>query len=91
MKRQLLTFIIVFGTVMGSSAQNGGLFQYGPAVDESFYSNLYIEITPNLPSHNQDTDQSAPLGCGSGLLMGLGLAYALLSRKRSMDRGDLFH
>lgn len=36
---------------------------------------------PNLPGHNEDTNQNAPLGGGVLLLVGFGVVYARKKRR----------
>lgn len=36
---------------------------------------------PNLPGHNEDTNQNAPLGSGVLLLVGFGVVYARKKRR----------
>jgi hypothetical protein len=37
---------------------------------------------PGFPDHDQDTNQTAPLGSGALLLIGLGAAYALKKKSK---------
>jgi hypothetical protein len=96
MKKTLLTIAIALGLSFTAFAQNdgGGLFRYGAVSDESCYGSAYSEdfnlnrdpILPDLPlQHGSDQSQSAPLGGGVLLLIGLGTAYAI---RRAEDRRE---
>lgn len=89
MKKTLLTIAIVISLNFTVFAQyeGGGLFKYGEVKEEPIYElNLdYLDFTlkldptlPNLPLQHGSTDsQSAPLGNGVLLFIGLGAAYAI--------------
>lgn len=80
MKKLALTTIIFLSLGFGAMAQEGGLFGMGPTKSEE--SGLMNRGGfPNLPGHGETTDQPAPLGTGTMLMLGLGAAY-LVSKKR---------
>ncbi len=85
MKKLALTFAIVLGLSLTTFADpnQGGLFQRGEATEptpDAIYG-IRTAGMPNLPVHNQDANQDAPLGSGIALLLGLGGAY-LVGKKR---------
>lgn len=89
MKKLALTIAIVLGIGLGAFAQ-GGLFQYGFVSDEEYYGSAYWALDennrnqgllPELPYHNLNENQDAPLGSGALLLIGFGAAYALRKKK----------
>ena len=84
MKKLALTIAIVLGLGLASFAQ-GGLFQRG-AIDEEYtlYRDGGTFNSPILPGHGLEDDQSAPLGSGIVVLMGLGAAY-LVGKKRNEE------
>lgn len=81
MKKIFLSLALVLAMGLTASAQEG-LFDYGPSRGTS---NSYRDGEPAglmLPSsHGQNDDQTAPLGTGTALLLGLGAAY-MISKKR---------
>ena len=89
MKKISLTIAIVLGLSLTSLADpsDGGMFQRGYVTTERDASTIYgirevrTPIQPNLPDHNQNGNQEAPLGSGIALLLGLGGAY-LVGKKR---------
>lgn len=92
MKKTLLTIAILLGLTMTSFA-DGALFQrnYNAETGKSGYVyfgskyNLYGKEnvpTPLLPSHGMDDDQSAPVGSGIVVLMGLGAAYMVAKKRK---------
>ena len=85
MKKLLLTVAIIFGLGIGVYAQ-GGLFQYGAVSDEEYYGagDRGGGTAPllGLPSHGQTDNQTAPLGSGIAVLLGLGGAYLLAKRRK---------
>lgn len=86
MKKTLFTLAIVLGLLMTSSAQEKGLF--GRAPQESYgysYRNGENSDDPGfgLPGgHGLEGDQSAPLGTGTALLLGLSAAYLVSKRNK---------
>ena len=91
MKKIALTIAIVLGISFSSIAQEmgGGLFQYGAPVEEestNYFFSYNREgglIVPGLPgSFGSDDNQSAPLGSGTLLLIGMGAAYAAAKRRK---------
>lgn len=71
------------------STNDRGLFNQWFVSDENYYGAFggtawspYDPLTPNLPGHGQTDNQAAPLGGGTLLLVSLGAAYALKSRRR---------
>ena len=94
--KKTLAIAIALGLSFTVLAQNdgGGLFRYGAVSDESYYGSAYCEdfnlnrdpILPDLPlQHGSDQSQSAPLGGGVLLLIGLGAAYAI---RQAEDRQE---
>ena len=89
MKKLAITLAIVLGLGLTSLADptDGGMFQRGYVTTERDASTIYgiREVRtpgqPNLPNHNQEGNQEAPLGSGIALLLGLGGAY-LVGKKR---------
>ena len=89
MKKLALTFAIVLGLGLTTFADptEGGMFQRGYVTTERDASTVYgiREVlrtgNPQLPNHNEDGNQDAPLGSGIALLLGLGGAY-LVGKKR---------
>ena len=94
MKKTVITIAILFGIVIGASAQyfdngnprqGGGLFGYGDVSDEYIYgagSTGGTPMFPNLPTHFNDGNQDAPLGGGALLLIGFGAAYAMSKKNK---------
>ena len=92
MKKLTLTIAILLGITMTTFA-DGGLFNRGNNAENGQASgyiyfgakaevdNAVSPAMPLLPQHGQETNQSAPLGSGIALLMGLGTAY-LVGKKR---------
>jgi hypothetical protein len=78
MKKLALTFAIVLGLGMASFAQDGGLFNRGYQEGEEGLR----EVTPIFPGHDYDENQSAPLGSGALMLIGLGAAYAMSKKNK---------
>ena len=76
MKKVVLTIAIVLGLGMASFAQ--GLFNRGYAEDGA-KDGLTL---PSLPAHEQNTNQTAPMGSGALLLIGLGAAYAMTKKSK---------
>ena len=88
MKKLAMTLAIVLGLGLTSFADpsDGGMFQRGYVTTERDASTIYgirevRTIQPQLPNHNQQGNQEAPLGSGIALLLGLGGAY-LVGKKR---------
>jgi hypothetical protein len=88
MKKLALTIAIVLGISLGSFAQ-GGLFQYGEVSEDNYGSAWFAldqnkvnrdPLLPGLPGHEENGNQTAPLGGGALLLIGFGAAYALKKR-----------
>ena len=85
MKKLALTIAIFLGIGLSTYAQDGGMFQYGEKTDgegnTTWYSlgqnGMLRDFLPGLPDHDQDGNQTAPLGSGALLLIGFGAAYAL--------------
>ena len=79
MKKLALTTLLLLSLGFGAMAQEGGLFGMGPTkAEETGLMNR--DVFPNLPGHGETTDQPAPLGTGTMLMLGLGAAY-LVSKK----------
>ena len=88
MKKLILTLTVFLGISLSINAQTmgGGLFERGAVSDEEFYGAGGFRdgpLMPNIPGHNKDTNQDAPLTGGLLLLAGLGAAYAL--KKKNED------
>ena len=92
MKKTIITLTIILGMTMTSFA-DGGLFQRGYNAKNGFSGYTYFGATemgdrttdplmPGLPAHGENTNQSAPVGSGIAVLLGLGAAY-LVGKKRS--------
>jgi hypothetical protein len=92
MKKTIITLTIILGMTLSTFA-DGGLFQRGNNAKNGFsgYSlfgskpgddNNDTEIYPLLPIHDLDDDQPAPLGSGIAVLMGLGVAYMVVKKRR---------
>ena len=85
MKKLIITTAIILGLAMTSFADpnGGGLFQRGDTPNKGMSMRDNSNM-PMLPSHNQTTNQNAPLGTGIAVLVGLGAAY-LIGKKRSEE------
>ncbi len=82
MKKALITTIVVLGMSLGAFAQ-GGLFQYGEVSDQDYAAGNRDGISLTLPTaHGSSNDQTAPLGSGTLLLVGLGAGYLLREARR---------
>ena len=91
MKKLSLTIVIVLGLSFNSFA-DGGLFHRGSNARNGqasgyIYFNAKDPVTrdggtPLLPPHGSDDNQSAPLGSGIAVLMGLGAAYLVGKRRK---------
>ena len=91
MKKLTITIVILLGLTMTTFA-DGGLFKrgYNAQNGSSGYNyfgakaegdNAGSPAMPLLPQHGQETNQSAPVGSGIAVLVGLGAAY-LVGKKR---------
>ena len=81
MKKITMTLVILLTLTMGAFAQ-GGLFGKGQTRDGNDFANNRDGFI-NLPSdHDLTGDQSAPLGSGTVLLLGLGAAYLATKKNR---------
>ena len=92
MKKLTLTIAILLGITMTTFA-DGGLFNRGYNAENGYsgynyfgakaeVDNAVSPATPLLPQHGQDTNQTAPLGSGIAVLMGLGAAYMVAKKRR---------
>ena len=91
MKKTIITLSIILGITMTSFA-DGGLFNRGNNAKYGqnsgyIYFNAKDAVredvaTPLLPSHGSDDNESAPLGSGIAVLMGLGAAYMVAKKRR---------
>ena len=93
MKKTIITLTLILGITMTTFA-DGGLFNRGYNAENGQASgyiyfgakaevdNAVSPATPLLPQHGQDTNQSAPLGSGIAVLMGLGAAYMVAKKRR---------
>ena len=94
MKKLILTSAIILGISLTTFA-DGGLFQRGYNAKNGFSGYTYFGATefgdrtteplmPSLPAHGENTNQSAPVGSGIAVLLGLGAAY-MVAKKRKED------
>lgn len=85
MKKRFFTLALILGLVTTVTAQEKGLFGYGPQRGGD-YSTEYRSGESgllNLPTtHGDNNDQPAPLGTGTALLLGLGAAYLVTKKNR---------
>jgi uncharacterized protein HemX len=83
MKKLILTLAIVLGLGLTTFAQGGGLFQRGASESvSSTEGNRDGVLSPSVPDHGQSNNQSAPLGSGAVVLIGLGAAYLVGKRRK---------
>ena len=82
MKKLIMTFAIVLAMGLSSFAQDGGLLNRGVTFDKQEQRGLVNG--PGLPGHGETGDQSAPLGSGIAVMLGLGAAY-LVGKKRNEE------
>ena len=84
MKKLVLTIAIVLGIglITFASPKGGGAFGRGESTKQGNRENTLF--APKLPSHGQNTNQSAPLGSGIFMLTALGAAY-LIGKRREED------
>ena len=89
MKKLTVLITLLFSLAVGATAQNGGgLFQKGPEPRE--YGNRTTNEVPLLPSqHGETTDQSTPLGSGAAIMLGLGAAYLMGKKRKSVRKATL--
>ena len=90
MKKLILTSAIILGISLTTFA-DGGLFNRGNNAKYGqnsgfIYFNAQdpvreVVATPLLPSHGSDDNESAPLGSGIAVLLGLGVAYAAAKKR----------
>ena len=85
MKKLALTLAIVLGLSMTTFADGGGLFQRGaePQKESTIYGSRG-GFGPNLPGHDSNENNDAPLGTGIAVLTALGAAY-LIGKRRKED------
>jgi len=85
MKKLFFTLALALGLAASVSAQETGLFGYGPSRGGyEDYSTDYENRNEGLllpGSHGSDQDENAPLGMGTFLMLGFGAAY--LAKKRT--------
>ena len=91
MKKTILTIVLILGITMTTFA-DGGLFnrgnnaKYGQASGYTYFNAKDTGsgdvAMPILPPHGSDDNESAPLGSGIAVLVGLGAAY-LVGKKRN--------
>jgi LPXTG-motif cell wall-anchored protein len=92
MKKTIITLTLILGITMTTFA-DGGLFNRGYNAKNGYsgynYFGAKVEVDnavspamPLLPQHGQETNQSAPLGSGIAVLMGLGAAYMVAKKRR---------
>ena len=83
MKKIFLTLTRALVMGLSVSAQDEGLFGYGPSKGSYLTRDSQEEPLFGLPSsHGLETDSEAPLGTGTVLLLGLGAAYLATKRNR---------
>lgn len=91
MKKLAITISIILGLGLTSFA-DGGLFQRGYNAKNGFSGYTYFGakdfgdredevLSPMLPAHGEVNNQSAPLGSGITVLMGLGAAYMVIKKR----------
>ena len=85
MKKTVLTIAIILGLglatfAVGDNNHQGGLFYRGAEPRE--YATPGGGSVPMLPAHNQSTNQSAPIGSGIVVLLGMGAAYLVGKKHR---------
>ena len=83
MKKIITTIAIVLGLCLTSFANpnGGGVFGRGETTEQGDREgNLFA---PKLPTHGQNGNQPAPIGCGILMLAAFGTVYAL-----NKKRGD---
>ena len=91
MKKTIITIAIILGISVAAFA-DGGLFQrrYNAENGKSGYVYFGSQVSlfengetpqPLLPAHSLEDNQSAPLGGGIAVLMGLGAAYLVAKRR----------
>ena len=82
MKKLALTIAVVLGLGLTTFANNdGGLFQRGASESVSGTDRDGV-LSPSVPDHGQSNNQSAPLGSGAVVLIGLGAAYLVGKRRK---------
>ena len=92
MKKTILTIAILLGLSLTTFA-DGGLFSRGNNAKNGGSGYTYFNgtkqtdrdgDTPILPYHNQTTNQdaNAPMGSGIAMLMGLGVAYWMVEKRK---------
>ncbi len=86
MKKLTVLITLLFCLAVGASAQNGGgLFQKGPEPRE--YGSRTENDVPMLPTqHGETSDQSSPLGSGAAIMLGLGAAYLVGKKRKSVRK-----
>ena len=92
MKKTIITLTILLGLSLTTFA-DGGLFSRGNNAKNGGSGYTYFNgtkqtdrdgDTPILPYHNQTTNQdaNAPMGSGIAMLMGLGVAYWMVEKRK---------
>ena len=90
MKKTIITLTLILGITMTTFA-DGGLFNRGYNAKNGQSGYIYFNAKdavaedvamPMLPPHGLDGNQSAPLGSGIAVLMGLGAAYMVAKKRR---------
>lgn len=91
MKKLTTIIVLIIGMALASKAQEvsagGGLFGRG-SVSEEVNQGVYFEHQsllgggdmPRIPAHGESGNQSAPIGSGVLMLLGLGAAYAVMKK-----------
>ena len=83
MKKLALTIAIVLGLGLTTFAgHDGGLFKRGATAEKADNREGGGIMTPGLPGHGENNNQSAPLGTGIAVLAGLGAAYLIGKRRK---------
>jgi len=73
MKKLTLTMLLFLGLGFSAMAEGGGLFEMGDTRDGGTRTTGTGLMLPG--QHGLTDDQSAPLGTGTMLMLGLGAAY----------------
>ena len=89
MKKLTVLITFFFSLAVGASAQNGGgLFKKGPEPRE--YGFRTENNVPMMPTqHGATSDQNSPLGSGAAIMLGLGAAYLVAKKRKSVRKTTL--
>lgn len=86
MKKTIFTAVLLMTMALGANAQNDAFFDWNSSTDDVFRSNDFESLV--LPSiHGDYLDSPAvPIGSGTLLLLGFGMAYVGLRQKKNSKR-----